>query len=334
MAVKHAAGSGGRLRSTWPRLLASPRRCGGRPSGGGALSRGGTWPTFLILGAAKSGTTALYHWLRQHPDIYMSPIKQPHYFADLQPTFSGPGDQALNRDIVTAEADYLRLFQAGTGRKARGEASPFYLYYAERTVERVRRVLPEARLVVLLREPASRAYSGYLHLVRDGRETLPFRQALEREEERLGRGWEPLWAHRGLGLYGRQLDAVLGVFPREQVGVWLYDDMRTRPTALFQEVCAFIGVDRAFQPTLSRHNQSGVPRSATLHALLVKLRAPHLAKALLPEPVAQWVVSRYLQRRPPPADVAAELRASYRDDRRTLARLLPDQDFGPWEAVG
>jgi hypothetical protein len=299
-------------------------------NGGGALAARGAWPTFLILGAAKSGTTALYAWLRQHPDVYMSPVKQPHYFAGLTPTFSGPGDQALNREIVTSEAEYLRLFAPGATRRARGEASPFYLYYAERTMERLRRTLPEARLVVLLREPVSRAYSGYLHLVRDGRETLSFQQALDREEERRARGWEPLWAHRALGLYAQQLAIVLEAFPRQQVGVWLYDDMRTRPAALFEEVCRFIGVDPGFRPTLSRHNQSGVPRSAALHALLVKLRAPHVAKALLPEPVAQWVVARYLQRRPPPADVASALGASYREELQRLAALLPEKDFAAW----
>ena len=298
------------------------------------MARGDGWPTFLILGAAKSGTTALYHWLGQHPEVQMSPVKQPHYFAGIAPTFRGPGDAALNREMVTSESQYRSLFATGRDALARGEASPFYLYYAERTVERVRTTLPECRLIILLREPVQRAYSGYLHLVRDGRESGTFTQALEHEDERMARGWEPLWAHRALGLYSAQVAAVLAAFPREQVGVWTYDQMRHEPAQLFREVCRLIGVDEAFVPNFTRHNQSGVPRNAALHALLVKLHAPHVAKALLPEALAQWVVSRYLPRRPPPAESAAALGAFFREDIAVLQRMLPDLDLSGWDVTG
>lgn len=286
-------------------------------------------PTFIIIGAAKSGTTALYRWLAQHPQVWMSPIKQPHYFADLQPHFRGPGDELFNREIVTDLQAYRDLFAPGADRPARGEASPFYLYYAERAASRIRREIPECRLIVLLREPVARAYSGYLHLVRDGRESATFRQALEREGERLRAGWEPLWAHRGLGQYARQLQVFLDLFPREQIGVWLYEEMR-QPQRLFQEVCRFIGVDDRFVPRFTHHNVGGAPRSPALHALLVKLRVPHIAKAVLPEAVAQWVVGHYLQHRPPPLDVAQELHAGLVPELRQLQRLVVEKSLETW----
>ncbi len=287
-------------------------------------------PTFLIIGAAKSGTTALYRWLQQHPEVYMPPNKQPHYFADIPPHFRGPGDQALNRDIVTDKRRYLDLFAEGAGYRARGEASPFYLYYATRSAPNIRAAIPDCRLVVLLRNPVERAYAGYLHLVRDGRERGSFRQALNREDERRRLGWEPLWGHRALGLYGEQLSEILRVFPREQVGVWLHDQMQEQPQALFAEVCRFIGVDSRFVPAYTRHNTGGAPRHPALHVLLVRLRVPHLAKHLLPEPLGQWVVSRYLQHRPPPADIAAELRTFFAPDTAALRHLLPGKDFTAW----
>lgn len=305
------------------------------PEGAGkAIDRasgdGRTGPTFLLVGAAKSGTTALFRWLQQHPDVFMPRLKQPHYFAGLTPTFRGPGDQALNRDLVTDEATYRRLFAPGTGHRARGEASPFYLFYAERAAPRIRAFFPEMRLVVLLRDPVERAYSGYLHLVRDGREVGSFRHALDREEERRRQGWEPLWAHRGLGLYARQLGAFLAEFPRSQVGVWRYEELRAEPQRVYREVCEFIGVDGGFVPEFTRHNTGGLPRHPGLHALLVRLRAPHIAKRLLPERLAQWLVGRYLQHRPPPAHIARELRAYFRDDLRALQALWPEKDFTPW----
>ena len=287
-------------------------------------------PTFLVIGAAKSGTTALYRWLQQHPQVYMPANKQPHHFAGIEPAFCGPGDDALNRDIVTDPDRYRGLFAEGAGYVARGEASPFYLYYAAASAANIRAAYPDCRLVVLLRNPLERAWAGYLHLVRDGRERGSFRQALEREDERLRRGWEPLWGHRTLGLYGQQLSAILSVFPREQVGVWLYDEMQQRPQALFADVCRFIGVDDRFVPAFTRHNTGGVPRHPGLHALLVHLRVPHLAKRLLPEATAQWVVSRYLEHRPPPAEVAAELRAFYAEDTAMLQYRYPEKDLSAW----
>ncbi len=287
-------------------------------------------PTFLVIGAAKAGTTALYRWLQQHPQVYMPDNKQPHFLAGLQPSFSGPGDQALNRDIVTDPEAYRALFAPGADRPARGEASPFYLCYPDRLARTLTDSFPDTRLVVLLREPVSRAYAGYLHLVRDGREAESFPRALALEQSRLARGWEPLWAHRGLGLYGQQIQSLLQVVPRAHLGVWLYDDLQRRPGVLFSEVCSFIGVDDRFVPNFTHHNTGGVPRSPALHRLLVAVRAPHLAKHLLPEPWAQWVVARYLQRRPPAPEVAAELKHYFAEDQALLRGLLPNKDFAVW----
>lgn len=295
-----------------------------------AMVREDSGPNFLVVGAAKSGTTALYRWLQQHPQVYMPANKQPHFFAGISPAFRGPGDAALNHDIVVERTRYLELFRPGAGRAARGEASPFYLYYAEHTAKALRAAYPGCRLVVLLRDPVDRAFAGYLHLVRDGRERGTFRQALDQEEERRRRLWEPLWRHRALGLYGQQLSALLAVFPRQQIGVWTFEALRQRPRALFSEVCRFIGVDDTFVPAFTHHNTGGAPRRPALHALLVRLRVPHLAKRLLPEPVAQWVVAHYLQHRSPPEEIAAELRDFYAADTVLLRRLFPDLQLGAW----
>ena len=297
------------------------------PAGDGAEA---AWPSFLLVGAPKAGTTALYRWLRQHPALYLPANKQPHYFAGLSPAFCGPGDTAFNRNLVPDRDHYLRLLAPGAGRQGCGEASPFYLCFAERVAPRVRAAAPRCRLVVLLREPVARAYSGYLHLVRDGREAHGFAEALDREERRWARGWEPLWAHRRLGLYGHQLEAILGSFPRAQVGVWLYEDLQTDPWRLYAEVCRFLGVDDAFRPRFTRHNTGGAPRHPALHAALVRLHAPQIAKALLPERLAQWVLAHYLRHAPPPSAAAAELRAYYRQDLALLRKLVPERDFRAW----
>ena len=131
-------------------------------------------PNFLIIGAAKSGTTALYHSLKQHPQIYMSPVKEPRFFAfeGETPRFCGPGDDRFVRKFVTNFEDYLRLFEAVTDQIAIGEASTVYLTMSETSSRRIRHHLPHAKLIAVLRHPADRAYSQYQVRFSSGLEKL------------------------------------------------------------------------------------------------------------------------------------------------------------------
>ncbi|HEX6473777.1 MAG TPA: sulfotransferase, partial [Candidatus Limnocylindria bacterium] len=135
----------------------------------------GRLPNFLVIGAAKSGTTALWSLLRQHPQVFMPALKEPHHFAfdadQPAPQFRGPGAN-LHRDAVTGTDAYRALFADAGEALAVGEASATYLYVAA-SVERIRAAIPDARLVAILRQPADRAYSSYLHLKRQGREPAP-----------------------------------------------------------------------------------------------------------------------------------------------------------------
>src|SRR3954452_18181658 len=137
-------------------------------------SLGMTMPNFLILGAAKAGTTALYHYLKQHPEVCMSEIKETNFFALMgKPLdFRGPGDdEHINRFSVTTWGDYQSRFPDRTDARAVGEASPLYLYSPD-APGRIARWMPKAKLVVILRDPVARAYSAFLHLVRGGRGTV------------------------------------------------------------------------------------------------------------------------------------------------------------------
>ena len=132
-----------------------------------------TMPNFLIIGAMKSGTTALYYYLEQHPDIYMSPVKEPNFFSSHK--------QENAADTVTEFGIYRQLFSGGSGKKAIGEASHSYLYEPGAAAE-IRRYIPEAKLIAILRNPIERAYSHFLHMVRSGTEPLDdFARALQED---------------------------------------------------------------------------------------------------------------------------------------------------------
>src|SRR5262245_66695854 len=120
-----------------------------------AIARPCNMPTFLIIGAGKSGTTSLYHYLKQHPDVYMSPVKEPLFFAfaGQQVSWAGSGGSRADSRAITSLEHYQALFREGAGRTALGEASSAYVYYPA-AAERLRRLVPDAKLIVILRCPA------------------------------------------------------------------------------------------------------------------------------------------------------------------------------------
>lgn len=229
------------------------------------------YPTFLGVGAARSGTTSLYHWLDQHPAIFMSPVKEPNYFSGLHPNFRGPGDEQIincplqkNSDgrfihrhaaIVTSREQYCELFLGAENYSIRGEISPSYLYYPTAVI-RIRNQLPESKIVIILRDPVERAFSQYKLFVMNARETKEFVDAIYLEDARIKGGWEYAWAYRGLGLYSKAVERFLDLFSLEQVGIWLYEDLRQLPAMVYAQICNFLGADHTFKPDFSPHNPS------------------------------------------------------------------------------
>ena len=235
-----------------------------------------TLPNFLIIGAAKSGTTALYNYLRQHPQIYMSPVKEPRHFAfDAQDLdFRGPGDAQLHRSSVLDPAQYEALFAGATAaHRAVGEASPVYLC-SPKAAGKIQARLPQAKLIAILRHPVERAYSHYLHLIRDGVEPLTdFAQALAAEPQRARDNWEYRWRYKELGLYSQQLQRYLAAFDRRQLKIYLYEEFDQEPKRVLQDIYRFLGVAEEFSADTSvRYNASGVPRNKLVHAVLSRLQ--------------------------------------------------------------
>jgi len=196
-------------------------------------------PDFLILGAQKAGTTALYAYLRRHPQITGPSWKEVSFF---------------DRHYARGEAWYRGNFPNSLrARGLVGEASPSYLFHPL-APERVASMLPEARLIALVRNPVDRAFSHYQHEVALGREPLSFEDALAAEDERL-RGEEERmladpayfshawWNHtyRARGRYAEQLERWLAVFPRERLLVLPSDDLLDDPAGAHGRVLEFLG---------------------------------------------------------------------------------------------
>lgn len=210
-------------------------------------------PDFFVVGAAKAGTTAIYHWLRSHPDVFLPSVKEPGYFAysggQAAPA-SGPYDPDYTRQIVLDKKSYAALY-AKAGHLLTGDVSPVYLL-DNQAAQRIAAIRPDARIIVLLRDPVDRAFSQFMHHVRDSLETCEtFEDALLQEEKRLAEGWS--WGHGYAthGFYAAQIERYLKVFQREQVLFIEYQNLQTDPDDCWQQICWHLGIE----PTVLVRNE-------------------------------------------------------------------------------
>lgn len=292
-------------------------------------------PNFLIIGAIKGGTTSLHEYLRQHPDVFMPERKELGYFAFDE---SRPADEGLNRYVVRDVGEYLAHFAGSSGHRAIGEASPQYLW-SPIAPARIRELLLHARLVAVLRDPVDRAYSAYLHLVREGAEICPtFEQAWEEEPKRIAARLGPLWRYTEVGFYAAQLERYFALFPRERILIRLFDDLQADAAALVRDVFRFLTVDDTFQPNVgARLNPSGVPRSRRLQSWLRGRSAVVSAAAkLIPagprRRLARAVERRNLEKPALAPQTRERLIALFREDILRTQDLI-QRDLSAWLRV-
>jgi hypothetical protein len=312
-----------------------------------------TPPNFFLVGTGKAGTTSLHRYLSQHPQIYMSPVKEPCYFApEIRPANLTPELQrhirlqsrALPEHIRDGQPfqpfgwlagdwdEYLRLFQEVRDETVIGESSAAYLW-SETAAASIHQRIPGARIAMILRDPAERAFSQYLHQVAVGLTRAGFREHIAQcargGHSQLG----PLYPFLEIGLYYRQVQRFLDSFPREQIRIYWYEEDWRQPARLLADLFGFLGVDATFQPdTAARNLQRRAPRWTNAHYFLKKLRVWYPLRALVPPAFGPRL--RALAFRPgksltmDPAD-RQFLVDYYRDDIRKLSSLV-DRDLSSW----
>ncbi|NUR06260.1 MAG: sulfotransferase [Nocardioidaceae bacterium] len=213
--------------------------------GSAQAPRGGRLPDFLLVGAPKAGTTALHAALAQHPELFLSRVKEPKYYLcgdSPPPAYRGPGDAHSNQEWIWQRQRYLDLFADAGEHQLAGESTPFYLYHRDAR-RRIATDLPGAKLVAVLRDPVDRAYSNWMHLWADGLEPCgDVVEACAREGARIDAGWAPFWHYRAMGMYGRQLADLYEHVGREQVLVIRYAALVDDPRSALNRVARFLGI--------------------------------------------------------------------------------------------
>ena len=290
-----------------------------------------TMPNFLVIGAMKSGTTALYYYLEQHPQIYMSPVKEPNFFC------SG-GRESWESESVKRIGAYQYLFKGVSDEKAIGEASHCYLYEPQ-AVARIQQHLPDAKLVAILRNPVDRAYSHFLHMVRNGTEPLTdFAQALREEETGTYRR-RRFQDYIGRGRYYEQLKRYFDAFDRGQLRVYLYEELSDAPIDTLRDTFRFLGVDDSFVPDVSlRRNVSGYPRYKALDKLLrrpssikeaLKVHLPARLRWRLSEAFDALKTQNLVEPSAVPPEVRRQLVGAYREEILRVQELI-QRDLSGW----
>jgi len=226
-------------------------------------------PNFLIVGATKSGTTSIYNYLQQHSNIFLNKeVKESNFFVEPKSVLGcGPrfcGEQSYGKTIK----DYEMLFEEVdiSQHKAVGEVCTTYVHFSENSIQNIKKYLEDPKIIVILRNPIERAYSYYMHNIRDGDETLSFEDALDKEDKRIK---ENLWLSfrlKTLGLYSKHIENYQNSF--SNVKVIIYDDMKNNMQKTMDDIFNFLEIDSLNIDTKEKYNISGVPKNRVLHNLI------------------------------------------------------------------
>jgi Sulfotransferase family len=295
-------------------------------------------PEFFVAGAPKAGTTALHAALAKHPSLYMSAVKEPKFFLTdgPPPSRGGPGDVQTYREHVWRRDHYEALFDRAPAGALTGESTPFYLYNRD-AHRRIRELIPDARLIVILRDPVERAHSNWTHLWSAGLDPIgDVVQACAEEERRIAAGWADFWHYTALGRYGEQLEHLYEVFPAEQVFVFRYRALVENPAQALDRICAFLDVPQGLVTEVPRENVTAHPDETLRHRALSRaLRISTAASTILPRMDAMTnSLERMVQRDSPPRrpltwEQRKALIPAFESDIRLLESMT-GEDFSDW----
>jgi hypothetical protein len=289
-------------------------------------------PDFFIAGVSRSGSTSLYYALKQHPQIYFSPIKEPFFF-------NGPyfNNHNVDKSAIATLEKYIQLFSAAHDEII-GEATCTYLYSYESAIANMKRIYgskyKDIRIILMLRNPVERAFSHYKLFVRDAREPLDFEEAIKadviekRRSERIG------YDYIGFGMYYKQVKAFIDNFPN--VRVFIYENFRANNMAVIKEIFQLLKVDDSFAPKMEvRYNVSGRVRIRWLYdyVFFKKSILKDLLKPFIPYELEMRIRHRFIEKNTRQWDMAADtkkkLLSIYKDDIYKLQGLLK-KDLSCW----
>jgi hypothetical protein len=296
-------------------------------------------PNFLIAGVAKCGTSSLHNYLAQHPQVFMSNVKEPRFITSQFTNFplNGPGDNKVEAWYVKKYDDYVKLFENANGAKAIGESSADTVYFYKESIPVIKKYLGDPKIIIVLRNPVKRTCSAYQFLVHWEREALPFEEALLEEQNRIKNNWELIYHYTAVSHYYEPVKAFKENF--SSVMVVLTEDLKKNPSKVCKEIFEFLGVDsQVTVRTDAQHNVSGIPKSRLVSHLLSegsiarKMVRP-FARLFLPRHMRERLFTKIQEKNLAPMEIDCNLKnrlaVLFNDDVRKLEGLL-QKDLSGW----
>lgn len=296
-------------------------------------------PNFLIVGVAKSGTSSLHQYLAQHPEIFMSKAKEPRFISSQVMDFpmGGPKDDKVESWYIKDFKSYQDLFIEADSEKIIGESSADTFYFHNKTIPVIKEYLGDPKILIILRNPVTRAYSAFQHLKRDDREPLNLKEALLREPERIKNNYELIYHYKAVSLYADGVRAFLDNFTN--VKVIINEELAQNPKESLKEIFDFLNVDSNIDiNTETKYNLSGIPRWRWAHEVLFEGRnfaGPirrvvrlFISKQKRKE-ISRNLMKKNLKRTVLDEESKQELLSYFKDDIRKTESIL-NKDLSDW----
>ena len=289
------------------------------------------FPNLLIVGAAKSGTTSLHNYLKQHPDFFMTVHKEPHFLINNE-----IGVKRVHKAVTTL-SDYQKMFEGSPEYRYRGESSVMYLPFPDIAISNIKKYLnKDVKIIIMLRNPIERAFAGYLHNVRyNTSENLSFEEAIEKSEERYQKtnDMTPDTRYLHVGMYYNQVKKYMDEFGKN-VHVVIYDDYVSNINGSIKRVFDFLKVNNIEMDTSQRHMVGGwIFKNPILRKVMVsKNGLKSFVKLLLPSSSLRkkirTIIMRFGTSKTPELKpkIRKFLEDYYRDDIAKLENLI-DKDL-------
>lgn len=293
------------------------------------------------MGTPKAGTTSLYYSLIQHPEIFMSYVKEPNFFLAQSSKINRHSIKGI--DWINKHDDYCELFRKGKGKKAIGEASVSYLYNHKIAVPGIKKYLGDPKIIIMLRDPVERTFSAYSHWVLENWENRSFEDAILAENVNTYKmpGFKDIFPYMKNGFYFDQVKTYMENFTH--VGVFLFDDLKNDAVALSQSVYTFLGVDQQFIPDVNKYNITGIPKNKILlksvTGLIAVAKRLQIPKKIINLNERRWqnlsakmkavLYSKLLVKPEMNPETASYLRDQYREDIHNLGKLI-GRDLSNW----
>ncbi len=305
-------------------------------------------PNFFIVGAPKCGTTSLYHYLRQHPDVFL-PHSETEYWRYKEPNHFCQDLIAWPGLCIETTDKYLSLFESASGEKRVGEASALNLYSKE-AAQNIARFAPDAKIIIMLRHPVDMMQSWHHDCMRWGHEIVgDFERAVLLDDERRqgqslpkGSGYPSCLVYRDIAAFGAQVQRYYDAFGKDQVGVWLLEDMASAPAETFRQVATFLDVDPEFKPAFDVHNKKkGITQADMVNHRMKRMLRQYVGWARHIKPYIPSIIRERIEKgfnsntklvklnAPDPAFLAS-LTESMAEDITKLS-LLINRDLSHWD---